>query len=87
MSETDITILARPAEIVHELHAPDIPLIREEMRARGHDASDLDIEWAYSEWCDRNYCASWLVIDSPMVGTYANAALIVIGMLKKAGEA
>ena len=38
----------------------DIALIRKEMNRLGYDASDNCIEWAWSEWCEENYAATWM---------------------------
>jgi hypothetical protein len=40
-------------------HPEDVARLRAILNARGCDASDQDIQWAYGNWSEDAYAASW----------------------------
>lgn len=53
--------LRRPAECLR--FPEDVKRLREAINELGFDASDADIQWAYAEFSEKEYCASWLVLE------------------------
>lgn len=56
--------LVRPDEFYEVLYPEDVRKISDELKLQGYLASDQDIAWAYSEWSEARYCASWIQLDA-----------------------
>lgn len=48
---------------VHVGHSEDVAAIRAALNAMGYDASDADIEQAYSDYSEECWAAGWAGID------------------------
>jgi len=44
-------------------HPKDVARLRRILNDRGYDASDADIQQAYSSWSEATHCAGWLGVD------------------------
>lgn len=58
---TDLIRLERPREPIR--YPDDVAVLRKALNERGYDASDEDIAWAYSEWCEEWCCGDWISVD------------------------
>ena len=71
---TDLIRLRRPSEPIR--HPDDVALLREALARLGYTASDQDIQEAYSEWSQDNYCAGWIPVEDAGYATVAAQRLI-----------
>ena len=53
-----LTILKRPATKIY--FPKDVQEISDELKRQGFVASESDIAWAYGEWSEDRWCASWM---------------------------
>lgn len=52
----------------HEIDYPDdVAEIRAELERQGYTASNSAIAWAYSEWSESRWCASWMMLNVGIV--------------------
>jgi hypothetical protein len=52
----------------HEIDYPeDVEQIRRELERQGYTASNNAIAWAYSEWSEARWCASWMMLNVGVV--------------------
>lgn len=58
---TNLIRLERPREPIR--YPDDVAVLKKALNERGYDASDEDIAWAYSEWCEEWCCGDWISVD------------------------
>lgn len=52
----------------HQIDYPDdVAEIRKELERQGYTASNSAIAWAYSEWSEARWCASWMMLNVGVV--------------------
>ena len=73
---SDLIRLVRPKNVIIS-YPEDVRLISDALMEMGYTASDDDIEWAYKEWCQDSWAASWIGVDR------CNAKRGAVGILGK----
>jgi hypothetical protein len=48
-------------------HPEDVAEIKAELERQGYTASESAIAWAYSEWSEDRWCASWMMMNVGIV--------------------
>lgn len=54
--------LKRPPSEDIALFPEDIARFQRVIKAAGHEASDDDLAWAWAEWSENHWCASWFSV-------------------------
>lgn len=53
--------LVRPKEPIN--YPEEVAQLRTELRRQGFIATDADIAWAYGEYSEAHWCASWMPLN------------------------